>query len=242
MSGYGAGSSLGGPIPVYLAADPPQPRDRITAALRIIWVIPQWFALIFVGIAALVVTVIGWFAALVSGELPEFAEEFLSGVLRWSARVGGYFYFLTDQYPPFSLDVHDDYPIRISIPPRAKLNRLAVLFRIILAIPAGIVSTVVGAGALFIAFAAWVCILVSGVEPIPLYEVLRVFIRYQMRVSAYFTMLTAEYPWGIMGDASAQDAAPEASGWSLVLSPGGRTAMIVTIVIGVLYELFGKRT
>jgi Domain of unknown function (DUF4389) len=35
---------------------------------------------------------------------PEGLRTFLVGVLRWSTRVNAYFYLLTDEYPPFSLD------------------------------------------------------------------------------------------------------------------------------------------
>src|ERR1035441_5093691 len=69
-----------------------------------------------------------------------------AGNLRWGVRVNRYLYFLPDTSPPFSFDEDLNYPIQISIPARAPLNRLAVLFRIFLVIPAAIVGSVVGAG------------------------------------------------------------------------------------------------
>jgi hypothetical protein len=231
-----------GPLPIQLAVAQPEQRDKTTVALRVFWCIPQFIALFFVWIAALVVVVFGWFGALLTGQLPDFAEEFLTGVIRWDARVRGYFYLLTDVYPPFSLDEYPDYPVKFEIPPRARLNPLAVLFRFFLVIPAGIVGSVVGTGALAIAFASWVMILFTGSQPAALYEMIRVYTRFQMRVGGYFFMLTAEYPWGILGDLDAPSASPEDRAWKLTLSPGGRTTMIVAIVIGVLYELLGRNT
>jgi hypothetical protein len=143
------------PRPIYLHAIQPPVRNRLTAALRFIWAIPQLFVLIFVYIAAFFVAIVGWFAALVTGELPDFAENFLSGALRWGVRVSGYLDFLTDSYPPYSINEDLNYPIHIAFPGRAPLNRLAVLFRIILVIPASIVGSVVGAGLGIVSVGSW---------------------------------------------------------------------------------------
>ena len=232
------------PLPIELSSTQPRERDRLSAALRIIWVIPQVFVLFFIYIAAFFVLVAGWFVALATGELPDFAEEFLSGALRWGTRVSGYLYFLTDEYPPFSLEPEPGYPIQIGIPERAPLNRLAVLFRIILVIPAGIVSSVVASGLGLVSVASWFMITFTGAQPIPLYEATRAVIRYQARIGGYFSMLTAEYPWGLLGDLptvpDAQGDAVEPGAWSIRLSQGGRTAMIVIIVLGAIYALYNN--
>jgi len=230
------------PHPINLRSIQPMERDRLTAALRIIWVIPQMIALFFVSIAAFVVVVIGWFGALFTGELPDFAEDFLSGFLRWGVRVHGYLHFLTDVYPPFSLDEDPNYPIQISIPERAPLNRLAVLFRFILVIPGAIVGSVAGTGLGLMAVGSWAMITFTGSQPIPLYEATRAVARFQARLGGYFTMLTAEYPWGLLGDlpTAGDGEVAEGSDWSIRLSQGGRNAMIVVIVLGVLNLLYDQ--
>jgi len=226
-------------MPFNLRSEQPVQRDRLTAALRIIWVIPQAFILFFVYIAAFFVAVAGWFGALFTGELPDFAEEFLGGVIRWSTRVQGYYYFLTDVYPPFTIEEDVNYPIVIEIPPRAPLNRVAVLFRIILVIPGAIVGGVVGAGLGIVSIASWAMITFTGALPIPLFEAARVVIRFQTRLAGYFWMLTAEYPWGVLGDSTATRGAESTDGgdWSITLSEGGKYAMYVVIAIGVVYVL-----
>ena len=55
--------------------------------------------------------VIGWFAALFTGRLPQWAHTFLGGVVRWYTRSGAYMFLLTDRYPPFSFD-DVEYPVR----------------------------------------------------------------------------------------------------------------------------------
>jgi uncharacterized protein DUF4389 len=226
------------PAPLQLAAAQPAERNRLTAALRIIWVIPQVFVLFFLFIAAFFVLILGWFGALFTGRLPEFASDYLSGVLRWSTRVSGYAYFLTDEYPPYSMAEEAGYPVKIAIPPGSRLNPLAVLFRVILVIPASIVSSVVGMGVGLFAVASWATITFTGKQPIPLYEAIRVVTRYQMRVYGYFSMLTAEYPWGVMGDSSATRTDAVADDvWSIQLSKDGQTAMIVAIVLGIILSI-----
>ena len=81
-----------------------QPQRRWTVLIRIILAIPQFIVLFFVGIGAFVVAVLGWFAALFTGRLPESFARFLLGYVRWSTRVNAYEFLLTDAYPPFRLD------------------------------------------------------------------------------------------------------------------------------------------
>jgi hypothetical protein len=67
--------------------------------------IPHYVVLIFLGLAAIVVVIIAWFAILFTGRYPRGLFDFVVGVGRWSNRVVGYALVLvTDQYPPFRLD------------------------------------------------------------------------------------------------------------------------------------------
>ena len=66
--------------------------------------IPHFFALMFLGIAALFVGIAGFFAVLITGRWPEGMRRFLIGTMRWSIRVSAYIYLMTDMYPPFSLE------------------------------------------------------------------------------------------------------------------------------------------
>lgn len=80
------------------------PRDKMSVALRIIYVIPHFIVLFFLGIAWFFTSVVAWFAILISGEYPQGLYNFGIGVFRWSTRVEAYMLLLVDQYPPFSLD------------------------------------------------------------------------------------------------------------------------------------------
>ncbi len=229
------------PLHLWVLDPPPSPRNRLTCAIRLIMVIPQSIVLLFVDVAVFFAVIAAWFVALFSGRLAGGLREFIAGALRWNLRVQGYFFFLTDVYPPYSLGDEDTYPIRLGIPPPVELNRAAVLLRLFIAIPGSIVANVLGAGLGVVSVGSWFMLLVTGELPGPLFEATRAVLRYQARFYGYFSMLTPEYPWGAMGDSSSPPAGVDPyEGWSIKLSSGGRTAMIVVIVLGVIIELINR--
>jgi hypothetical protein len=189
----------GGAIPIEVGFAGLAEQRRVTVLVRLILIIPQFFFLILVVIAAEIVLFLGWFGALFTGRLPEFATDFLSGALRFQARIHAYGLLLTDQYPPFSLE-DADYPVRVAARP-GRLNRLAVLFRFILVFPASIVSGVLTYGMETIAlFVIWLIVLITGRMPQSLHEAVGAVLRYSLRVTGYMFMLTSEYPSGLFGD------------------------------------------
>jgi uncharacterized protein DUF4389 len=242
------------PAPVLVAFAGPAPQSRLTVAFRIFLAIPQLIVLWLLGVAAGVITIIGWFGALFTGRLPVFAADFLTGYLRWLSRVYAYNYLLTDVYPPFTLD-DADYPVRLAVTP-GRLNRLAVLFRFFLLIPCWIVQAVVSYGALTIfMFVTWLIVLVTGQMPDAIHQGLASVLRYQVRTLGFAMMLTSAYPGGLFGDPQAQPgygdpqaqpgyaqagygapAAGPADGlsWRLVLSAAARKLVILFIVLGVV--------
>ena len=138
---------LADPPPVEVAVTEPERQRRLTVAFRLILIIPHVFLLFFLGIAAAVVVFLGWWGALFTARLPQFAVTYLAGFLTWYLRVMAYLFLLTDVYPPFTLEDDPAYPVRLAVPERQRLNRFAVFFRVILMIPAAIVASVVVQGA-----------------------------------------------------------------------------------------------
>jgi hypothetical protein len=176
------------------------PQRRVTVVFRIILAIPQSIVLFFLLIAGFFVAVIGWFAALFTGRLPDFAHNYLSGLIRWDVRVTAYLFLLTDEYPPFSFE-DVEYPVRPILPASGQLNRVSVLFRIILAIPAGVFAQIVSYGLTVpLLFVMWIVVIVTGRMPPSLYTTYAAFLRYQTRFYSWFNMLTSEYAWGMFGD------------------------------------------
>jgi hypothetical protein len=88
----------------YPYPDVPRELNRWLPLVKWLLVIPHYIVLFFLGIAALVVVVIAWFAILFTGRYPRGMFDFVAGVIRWENRVIGYAVVLvTDQYPPFRL-------------------------------------------------------------------------------------------------------------------------------------------
>ena len=175
-------------------------QNRWTVAFRLILVIPQFIVLYILYIALFFVLVIGWFAALFTGRLPEWAHTFVSGVIRWSTRVGAYVFLLTDRYPPFSFE-DVEYPVRPILPGRGPLNRVSVFFRLILAVPAFVFYEIVLNGLTFpLLFVMWIVVLFRGSLPPALYDAYAAWLRYGARFNSWFSMVTSEYAWGMLGD------------------------------------------
>lgn len=232
----------GNPLPenanLELEVDGPPQQRRLTVFFRGLLLIPQYVVLLFLGIANAVVTFLGWFGALAMGRLPEWARRYLANYLRYSARVNAYAYLLVDRYPPFSFQ-DGDYPVRIDLH-SGRLNRWAVLFRLILALPAMIVSSVLAGGWVACGFILWIVVLVTGRTPAPVFGATASMLRYTTRYAAYFAMLTSAYPnpKSIFGeqivDAKQQDV-PRGTR-PLVLTQGAVALTIVFLVLGVFAQ------
>ena len=87
-------------------AYPAAPRDlnRWLPLIKWFLAIPHYIVLCFLCVAACVCVIIAWFAILFTGKYPESLFSFVVGVMRWQRRVWLYVLFMTDEYPPFSLE------------------------------------------------------------------------------------------------------------------------------------------
>jgi hypothetical protein len=82
----------------------PETRDRLSVGLRLIYAIPQFIVVFFLGIAWGITAIIAWFAILFTGRYPEGLYTFGVGYMRWSIRLQAYVLLMRDEYPPFSFD------------------------------------------------------------------------------------------------------------------------------------------
>jgi len=182
------------------ALDIPAPgrQRRWTVLLRWLLLLPQFVVVALLSVAAFFVTVAGWFAALVLGRLPEPIARFLGSVLAYQTRVAASETLLVDRYPPFAFDA-PGHPVRVELR-RTPLNRLAVLFRLILMIPAAIVSGLAQSGWYAVSWVFWIIGVVLGRLPEPVFAATAAVVRYRMRFGAYVMMLTPAYPKGVLGD------------------------------------------
>src|SRR5690348_9587667 len=205
--------------PVQVRARLDEPLSRWLWLVKWLLAIPHYIVLVFLWIAFAVVTVIAFFAILVTGRYPRSLFGFNLGVLRWSWRVGYYTYSAlgTDRYPPFSLAEEPDYPATLDVAYPGRLSRGLVLVKWwLLAIPQYAIVTIFAGGAAYTAtgtsghtwqasafyggligllvFFAAITLLVAGRYPRGLYDFIVGMNRWVLRVVAYAALMTDAYP------------------------------------------------
>jgi Domain of unknown function (DUF4389) len=202
-------------FPLQAGFGAPRRQSRWKVAFRLILALPLlvWFFLL--SIAAGFLIIIGWFATLVLGRLPYSFVRPLSDYIVFGTRLFSYTFLMNDAYPPFS--DKRDYGVNLAIP-SSKVRRLTVLFRIVLIIPAAIVSTLITSGVQVAAIFIWLIVLAKGEMPLPLFGAMAAILRYQARFYAYYMMITNKYPGELFGDQPTAESEFSAASES-VLSP-----------------------
>jgi hypothetical protein len=223
--------------PVTYDVDRPQEYDRLKVAFRLILAIPQLLLVGGVGFlgsgyfgfnsneggsenlagtilstgvltfVAGILIFLAWFAIMFTGRYPEAFQKFVAMVFRWSQNVQAYVHLQTEPYPPFSGDA--PYPLRVSVTPDERHNRLTVFFRIFLVIPHAFVLTFLGIAQSVVTIVAWFAILFTGQYPEGMYGFSVGVSRWQARVTAYLYLLVDEYPpFSLAADAGVGEVRP----------------------------------
>jgi hypothetical protein len=216
----------------------PGPQRRWTILLRWLLAVPHYIVLIVLGIIGFFVVIAGWFAALVLGRLPGPIARYLAGLLVYQTRIHAYSMLLVDPYPPFAFDA-PGYPVQVDVRP-AELNRLAVLFRLILMIPAAIIQSLVTSGWSVLCFFFWIIALVLGRLPEPVFGASAATARFAMRFSAYLWMLTAAYPKRLFGDESLALVERRSASRPLLLSTGAKALVVAFLVLGLVNGIWNS--
>jgi Domain of unknown function (DUF4389) len=205
-----------GTYPAVLAARLDEPLSRWLWVVKWLLAIPHLIVLAILWLAFLLLTVVAWFAVVITGRYPRAIFDFNLGVLRWTWRVQYYGYGAlgTDRYPPFSLDREPDYPATLDVAYPGTQSRLTAVGRLALAFPhLLIISVFVGGGAYWIDHAsswhftspwsgligllvliAGFALLFTGRYPRGLFQLVVGLNRWVLRVVAYAALMTEEYP------------------------------------------------
>jgi hypothetical protein len=230
------------PVRVDAAVDPPL--SRWLWLVKWFLLIPHAIVLAFLWIAFVVLTVVAWFAILITGRYPRPLFDFDVGVLRWSWRVHYYGYAAlgTDRYPPFTLADVPDYPARLDVPYPERLSRGLVLVKSwLLAIPHLLVVGLFAGGGIWLAgrqgtddswwaagglvgllvLIAGIVLLFTGRYPEPVYDFVLGMDRWVLRVAAYVALMTDRYP-PFRLDMGGTDPATVPGGPPSGGAPGGR--------------------
>ncbi len=184
--------------PINLNVEVPERIARWRPLVQWFLAIPLLIVVYVLRIVAEICAVIGWFAALFTGQLPEGLGNLIAGYYRYAWRANTYAWFLRDTYPPFALaqgynDPGGD-PAWFEVRQATGLSRLAVLFRIILVIPQLIVLFFLAIALYATMFVAFFVVLFTGRWPAGLRDFVIGAARWVLRVDAWFYLLADEYP------------------------------------------------
>ena len=207
------------PYPVHIDASPDPAASRGLWLIKWLLLIPHYILLALLWMAFLVVSVIAFFAILVTGRYPRPLFGFNVGVLRWTWRVHYYGYGAlgTDRYPPFTLADVPGYPAHLDVPYPGRLSRGLVLVKWwLLALPHYLVLSILVGGGLWasshgtahgsygglgtggllglLVLIAAIVLLFTARYPKPIYALVVGIDRWSLRVAAYVGLMTDAYP------------------------------------------------
>lgn len=197
--------------PIRFAVDAPDaPRNRLTAAFRLIVVIPIAIVLGTISGGSFTWTTenggqaaaaAGGFLVLAPLLMILFREKYPRWWFDWNVelwrfenRVAAYVALLRDDYP--STDDHQAVHLEVDYPDVPQdLNRWMPLVKWFLAIPHYLVLIVLTIAAFFTVIVAWFAILFTGRYPTGLFDFVVGVMRWHVRVQGYaFVLVTDRYP------------------------------------------------
>lgn len=179
--------------PVAVAVDEDYGRPRLLVAFRGLLVMPHYFWLTLWSVPAALAALLAWLAVLVLGRVPRFLHRFLAAYVRQTAHVTAFLYLVGRPFPGF-VGREGSYPIDLTIAAPARQRRVGVLFRLVLVLPALILSFAYAGVAFVAAVLGWFAALVTGRMPRGLRDVGAAALRYAAQLQAYVLLLTSRYP------------------------------------------------
>ena len=273
-----------GTYPVHVDASLDAPLSRWLWLVKWILLIPHYIVLAFLWVAFVLLSVAAFAAILITGSYPRPIFDFNVGVLRWTWRVQYYSIgaFGTDRYPPFTLAEDPSYPAHLEIAYPERLSRGLVLVKWwLLAIPQYLVIGLFTSGAIWLASrpdyagyqyssAGWgligllaviaaAILMVTGRYPQQIFDFVLGMDRWVLRVAAYASLMTDQYPpfrldmggtepagtlalpqpAGVAPGQAPPQAGPPGAAPPLAPRPTGWTAgRVVSVVAGAVLVLF----
>jgi hypothetical protein len=180
--------------PVHLVGDAHDlRRSRVLVFFRLPLAVPHLVWLALWTVLAVLAGIANWFATLFAGTPPRGLHRFLSAYVRYSLHVSAFLYLATNPFPGF-VGEFGRYPLDVVLPEPQRQNRWVAGFRIILAIPAIVISSVLGWALLVAAVLTWFAALATGSAPWGLRNLSAYALRYAAQLNAYLYLLTDRYP------------------------------------------------
>lgn len=208
--------------PVGYEVDFVETRSRLTTFFRYLLALPHFLLACVYGIGLYFAVIAAWFAIVFTGRYPPGLYGFNANVVRYLGRLQSYVNLTTDQYPPFDLGEHTEYPVRIPIgPAKESYSRLKTGLRIIFGIPVLLIQYALGIVASVAGLISWFWIVITGKQNEGLHNAIVLGMAYYARSTAYMCLLTEDWPPFSAEGGSA--LGPPSGGGTLPPSPAPET-------------------
>ena len=179
--------------PIRLVVNDDLQRTRLTVFFRLILAIPHFIWVALWGVIVVLASIVNWFATLFAGRSPEGLHTFIATWLRYATHVRAYTLLVADPFPGFT-GREGTYPIDLEVDPPQEQSRLTVFFRLILAIPAMLLTNILGNISQLLAVFSWFIALVTGRVPEGLRNFAALAMRFETQTYGYMLLLTEKYP------------------------------------------------
>jgi hypothetical protein len=193
--------------PIALTVEDDLRRSRLTVFFRLLLAIPHLVWLSLWGIVATLALLVNWIVTLFAGQSPDALHRFLGAYLRYQTHVVAFATLTANPFPGF-VGAPGSYPVDLVIAPRERQNRWTVFFRLVLAIPALLMSSAYSGLLLTVAVLEWFVGLARGTMPLGMRNAAALSLRYTQQVNAYVYLLTPSYPYS-GPTAAAEPPAPD---------------------------------
>ena len=179
--------------PVRMVVHDDLRRWRLTVFLRWLLALPHlvvasgWLYL------ALPVGIANWAIVVVRGRAPAGLHAWLERFVRYWTHVQAYAWLVADPYPGFR-GWAGTYPVDLDLPPPQRQVRWKALVRVLLAIPAYVLMSVLSTVLQIVSVIAWFIALALGRVPKGMRDLMAYCLRYNAQTYAYLLLLTDRYP------------------------------------------------
>ncbi len=160
--------------------------------------IPHLFVMMFVGIWASILSLLGFFVVLFTGKWPKDWFDFLVKYMNWGARLNASMNNLVDGYPQIGVNGTSD-TVKLEVPYPESINQMSVIIRFLfgwayVGIPHGFCLCFRMIASSFITCIAWYIVLFTGKYPEAWHGFQVGTYRWMYRLSLYLGYMTDEYP------------------------------------------------
>jgi 2-(1,2-epoxy-1,2-dihydrophenyl)acetyl-CoA isomerase len=181
------------PHPIRLTVSDDLRRWRLTVALRWLLALPHLLVLGLWTYVLLPVALVNWVIALVRGRPAAGLASWVSRFVRFQTHVYAYVYLVADPYPPFR-GWAGTYPVDLAIDTPGPQPRWKTSLRIVLVIPAYVLTTVLQYVLIVVAFLGGIYALFTGRYPRGFRDLSAYALRYTAQTWSFLLLLTDCYP------------------------------------------------